>query len=126
MGFLEKLFGIKEEPLTPVDEAFVKVSSETCYFGQHEKACMILDKFSVPALGEECAFKFLVHTVSFVYFPRSIRTAYIGKAERYLEELLFLSGDHELHMDEIAEIRGMTENGATLESVRTAYRKIPA
>ena len=116
----------KKYASTPVDEAFAKVSPSSCYLGEYEKAALVLDNFSIPMLGEECAFKFLVHTINSVYFPRTITREYIGRAERFLEELLGLSGDHELHMDEVAAIGQMMREGRTFPEISQIYKKIPA
>ena len=89
-------------------------------------AGIVLDNFNVPMIGEDLAFEFLLDAINFIPFPLSIRRKYVLKAEGFIEELLGLSGDHEIHMDEAAVMEEMLREGKTLEDIRNSYKKIPA
>lgn len=114
-----------EEAETPIERAYRIIVKTPHRLLEWEKASLVLDNFSVKKLGEEHAFEFLVEVICLTHFPESVRGKYGGRAEGYLEELLLLSGDHELH-DEVAVIRRMILEGEALNDTRNAYRKIPA
>lgn len=115
-----------EKVLTPSERAHAKISKNPCYLAEWEYAGVVLDNFNVPMIGEELAFEFLLDVINYVPFPSYIKRKYVGKAEAYIEEMLNLSGDHEIHMEEAAVMEQMLREGKTLEDIRNSYKKIPA
>ena len=117
---------IPERITSSTEKAHEKIVKNPCYLLEWEMAGIVLDNFNVPMIGEDLAFEFLLDAINFIPFPLSIRRKYILKAEGFIEELLGLSGDHEIHMDEAAVMEEMLREGKTLEDIRNSYKKIPA
>ena len=99
--------------MTVLHSAYNLLFCRPQHYHEWEMAKEIIDNFDVRIFGEELSAKVLC-----LIFHQE----YIRKAEEKMPELFGAEPEHEFHMDEIAVIENMFNNGVQIKEIRKMYR----